>query len=244
MQSDVFLEILLFFEDVALQLNSSSRAIFLNICRPPKCIDFFDDLFELLSLICTNFDCVLIFDDFNVYVDKPEDRWTKELCCDLDNFALTQQGTQPTHNMGHILDLVISKVLCISKVLVSDVALSDHYCVFFESDITVYTNGQTEVGSKCYITENTGDIFIKAFSSTTPLSRFTVNDFVYHFNSKIAKVIDAIAPTKVKAVSGKKKSPWRNATLVKMGKKRNVKKLSAGGKKTTSRFILTFIKRD
>ena len=51
----------------------------------------------------------------------------------------------PTHNKGHILDLVISKGLNISKVLVSDVALSDHYCVFFESDISVYTNVQTEV---------------------------------------------------------------------------------------------------
>ena len=47
-----------------------------------------------------------------------------------------------------ILDLVISKGLNISKPLVSDVALSDHYCVFFECDISVYTNGQTKVVSK------------------------------------------------------------------------------------------------
>ena len=37
--------------------------------------------------------------------------------------------------------------------LISDVALSDHYCVFFESDISVYTNVQTKVVSKRYITE-------------------------------------------------------------------------------------------
>ena len=42
-----------------------------------------------------------------------------------------------SHNRGHILDLVISKGLNICKVLVSDVALSDHNCVFFESNISV-----------------------------------------------------------------------------------------------------------
>ena len=94
------------FEYVALQVNSSSQAIFLKLYRPPKyCTYFFDDFFE--------------------------DRWTKELCCVLDNFGLTQHVTQPTHNRGHILDLVISKGLNISKVLVSDIALSDPYCVFF-----------------------------------------------------------------------------------------------------------------
>ena len=220
------------FEYVALQVNSSSRAIFLNIYRPPKyCTYFFDDLVELLSLICTDFDCVLIVGDFNIHVDKPEDRWTKELCCVLDNFGLTQHVTQPTHNRGHILDLVISKGLNISKVLVSDVALSDHYCVFFESDISVHTNVQTQVVSKRYITENTGDIFIDAFSSTPPLSRFSVNHLVLHFNYKITNVMNAIAPTKVKVVSGKKKSPWRNGTLVKM-EKRECRKAERRWRKT------------
>ena len=152
------------FEYVPLQVNSSSQAIFINIYRPSKyCAYFFDDLVELLSLICTDFDCVLIVGDFNIRVDKPEDRWTKELCCVLDNFGLTQHVTQPTHNRGHILDLVISKGLNISKVLVSDVALSDHYCVFFESYISLCTNVQTEVVSKRYITENTSDIFRLSF---------------------------------------------------------------------------------
>lgn len=74
--------------------------------------------------------------------------------------------------------------------------LSDHSCVFFESDITVCTNVQTEIISKCCITENTSDIFDAAFSSTPPLSRFSVSDLVDHFRSKITNVIDAIAPTK------------------------------------------------
>jgi len=35
-----------------------------------------------------------------------------------------------------------------------------------------------------------------------------VNELTDKFNSKISNIIDSIAPTKVKVISGKKKSPW------------------------------------
>ena len=127
--------------------------------------------------------------------------------------------TESTHNKRHTLDLIISKGLNISKVVVTDVALSDHSCVFFESAISMHTNVQTKVITKRCITENTSEIFIQAFSSSPALSWVSVNELVDEFNSKTTNVIDAIAPTKVKIVSGKKRSPWRNATLVRIGKR-------------------------
>jgi hypothetical protein len=72
------------FEYVAIQLNSSSQAIFLNIYRPPRyCASFYDDIRELLSIIYIDFDCVVIVGEFNIHVDNPQDRGTKELCCFL-----------------------------------------------------------------------------------------------------------------------------------------------------------------
>ena len=68
-----------------------------------------------MSLICADVDCVLIVRDFNIHVDKLQDRGTKELCCVLDSFGLTQHVTQPTHNRGRILDSVLSKGLNIRK---------------------------------------------------------------------------------------------------------------------------------
>ena len=47
----------------------------------------------------------------------------------LDNFGLSQQVTDSTHDKGHMLDLIISKVLHISEVLVTGGSLSDHPCV-------------------------------------------------------------------------------------------------------------------
>ncbi len=102
-----------------------------------------------------DFDCITIVGDFNIHVDNPQDKGTKQLWCVLDNFGLTQHVTEPTHNKGHTLDLIISKGLNISKVVVTDVTLSDHACVFFESKISVHTNVQKEVIAERYVTENT-----------------------------------------------------------------------------------------
>ena len=137
------------FEYVAL---NSTRVLFLNIYRPPKyCATFFDEFTELLSIICIDFDYVVIVGDFNIHVDNPQDRGSIEQSDVLDNYDLTHHVTGPTHNKGHTLDLIITKGLNISKVAVTDavtdVALSDHFCVFFESAIPLHLNVQTEVTS-------------------------------------------------------------------------------------------------
>ncbi len=64
-----------------------------------------------------------------------------ELSFIIENFGLSQHVKEPTHNKGHIFDLVISKGLNISNVMVLDVALLDHFCVLF--DMTVILNART-----------------------------------------------------------------------------------------------------
>ena len=66
-------------------------------------------------------------------------------------------------------------------------------------------------------------MFVQNFSSTLTLANISVNELVDHFNSKIQNVIDAIAPTKVKEVTGKKISPWRKAMTVKTEKRECLK---------------------
>lgn len=73
--SRCFMEMILLFL-LALQLNSSFQAIFLNIYRPKYCTYFFDGFAELLSLNCSDLDNLLIVGDFTICVDKPEYRGT------------------------------------------------------------------------------------------------------------------------------------------------------------------------
>jgi len=88
---------------MAIQLKASPRVLFLNVYRPPKyCADFFDDLSELLSMICVDFDCVIIVGDFNIHMDNPHDKGTKDLSNTLDDFGL--HVTEATNNRRHTLD--------------------------------------------------------------------------------------------------------------------------------------------
>ncbi len=48
----------------------------------------------------------------------------------LNTFDLIQHVHEPTHNHGHTLDLLISRGLNISSIVIKDVSLSDHFCIF------------------------------------------------------------------------------------------------------------------
>lgn len=100
--------------------------------------------------------------------------------------------------------MVISKGLDISSVVVTDVAISDHSCVVFESSISMHTTSQRKITTKRFITEDTNETFNQVFS-ISPLSSGSVNELTNPFYFKISNIMDSIAPTTVKVISGKKK---------------------------------------
>lgn len=84
--------------------------------------------------------------NFNIHIDNPKVCNAEELRYILENFGLSKVLTDSTHNKRHILDVIISTGLLISEVVVTDVALSDHYCVFFKMTISADTSTiKTEV---------------------------------------------------------------------------------------------------
>ena len=148
-------------------------------------------------------------------VDNNMDSNAKELSALLDTFGLFQQVKGPTHTRGHTLDLVISKGVNISSVDVKDLALSDHFCVFF--DLQIIPNVQlTSVSVKRrYINENTSAKFMEAIAMSPTVSAESVDELLDKFNWKISNVMDAVAPIKTKTTLIRKKTPWRNTMMVK-----------------------------
>ena len=63
-----------------------------------------------------------------------------------------------------------------------------------------------------------------------PLNPCSADDLVENLNLNILKVIDVIAPYKVKPISGKQKAPWRKAASVTAQKKDG--RVNASGVKT------------
>ncbi len=120
----------------------------------------------------------------------------------------------PTHNRGHTLDLVLRRGLNILSVPIKDVALSDHFCIFFDILISVTTEFKSVSVRKRCINENTNELFMKAISLTPSISTDSVDLLLDSFNSKVKNVIDDIAPVKVSKKNDRQKSCWRKSTAV------------------------------
>ncbi len=127
----------------------------------------------------------------------------------------------PTHNRGHTLDLLISRGLNISSIVIKDVALSDHFCIFFDILISVTTESRSVSVRKRCINENTSVLFMKAI--TPSISADSVDLLLDLFNSKVKNVIDDIAPVKVSKKTGRQKSSWRKSTAVRSTKRQCIK---------------------
>ncbi len=72
----------------------------------------------------------------------------------------------PHTNRGHTLDLLISRGLNISSIVIKDVALSDYFCIFFDILISVTTESRSVSVRKRCINENTSVLFMEAISLT------------------------------------------------------------------------------
>ncbi len=117
-------------------------------------------------MISSEFDCFAIAGDFNIHIDKAEIKTTKEIITVLNTFDLIQHVHGFTHNRGHTLDLLISS-LNISSIVIKDVALSDHFCIFFDILISVTTESRSVSVRKRCINENTSALFMEAISLTS-----------------------------------------------------------------------------
>ena len=207
------------FEYLSFLLKHPQQILFLTVYRPPKyCSSFLDDLTDLLSLTSTEYDCLVMAGDFNVHFDNTLDKYAKELTVILETFGLSQHVQGPTHNRGHTLDLVITKGLDISSVSVVDVALSDHFSVFFHISTAPQTPANGAIVKKRHFNEKTTEMFIKAISLSPPSMSTCVDQLLNDFNSNITDIINTIAPIKDKLMSPKPAAPWRNAAPVRAQK--------------------------
>ena len=69
----------------------------------------------------------------NIHFIKKTDPKTIELINVLDSSDLTQHITNPTHQHGNTLDLVITTQLNINNVSIIELPLSDHLCILFDN---------------------------------------------------------------------------------------------------------------
>lgn len=92
--------------------------LFAVINRPPKYNeDFISDFSELMAEFLSKYYRVLAVGDFNIHICCPEDPIPANFLNVIDSF---NPVSGPTHELGHMLDLVLSHGLRVSNLDICD----------------------------------------------------------------------------------------------------------------------------
>ncbi|KAL2099393.1 hypothetical protein ACEWY4_005873 [Coilia grayii] len=188
------------FEYLPIKVKADHSLILITLYRPPKSSPtFLSDFSTLVSAVLTNYDRIIIPGDFNIHVNKSGDSNGKDLLNTLDGFGLYHYVTEATHQLGNTLDLVISQAANINNISVSDIAISDHYCVLFEFPFTIHSNRETCATHKQYINESAEQKITELISTRDLLKGHqSLNEIVVGFKSNLKEILDEVAPLKTK----------------------------------------------
>ena len=194
---------------------NSPPVLCVTVYRPPKrCSTFISDFSELLSIIHNNFNRAIILGDFNLHIDNQSDSLASEFLNMLNCMNFNQHVTQPTHNRGHTLDLVITHGLSAKISSVVDIGISDHYCVFFNVSGFNQEIVSERTVRKRYLTPEVTANFTNILHDTPPhFLPSSCDSIVDCFNSKLESTLEKVAPLKLKKIKSKPNPPWKDETI-------------------------------
>lgn len=189
---------------------------------------------SLKSTVSTNYDNIMVLGDFNLHVN--DDSKAAGFLNVLSSMDFIQHVNGPINNRGHTLALIITHDIRIDVFSVTDLAISDHFCIFFSALVSSYSFVTEWVVRKCYLTSEVPETFINHINNILPLIfPSSCNDF-NNFNNKLKTTIDAVALAKLKKIKSKQKPPWRIGDIINLNK--NCRK--ADGEKLSYKSIMTF----
>ena len=152
----------------------------------------------------------------------------------LSSMDFIQHVNELTHNRGHTLDIVITHglridVYCMYDVI--DLAISDHYCIFFSALLPSSSLVTEQVVRKRYLTPEVAENVINHIHNIPPqIHPSSCEDLINNFNNKLKTTIDAIAPAKLKKIKPRQKPPWRTGDIINL--KKNCRKAEHQWRKT------------
>ena len=125
---------------VSIKLTSNTKLILITIYRllfvsAGVFIDEFTEFLEILSVMSEDF---ILSGDINFHLET-DDSHVKSLHDLWNSFNLVQHVLQPTHNLGHSLDCVLTRrdTLEITNLVSDNVQLSDHFMIHFDIKVEV-----------------------------------------------------------------------------------------------------------
>ncbi|XP_030236728.1 uncharacterized protein LOC115561070 [Gadus morhua] len=115
------------FEYVALRIKQPEGLLTVTVYRPPNnpVTPFYSQFRQMLNMICSNDDKIIIVGDFNIPVQ------TKPFLNLFNDQNFRQHVKEPTHNAGSTLDLVFTRGIDVRITSIDPFPPSDHHCIHF-----------------------------------------------------------------------------------------------------------------
>ncbi|XP_051243959.1 uncharacterized protein LOC127356337 isoform X3 [Dicentrarchus labrax] len=109
---------------------------FINVYHPPRYNratfkTFLNEFQKVLAHLKEKYNSIVVTGDFNIRVKKTTNSFTDEFYNILLIYDLKQHVRGPTHQAGNTLDLVLTRNVEISDLVVWNDRISDHYTVYF-----------------------------------------------------------------------------------------------------------------
>lgn len=186
------------FEAQVMMYDGWKTVLCVLIYRPPRYIkDFIQQFSEILSHIVPICDNILILGDLNVHVCYPDKPMVSEFLQLVDSFNLIQFVTSPTHEQGHILDLVLSLGLPISNIDVYNYCLPVIFNVFMPCKPVIPQSG---VICSRRMMPSTAAVFSDVYNSSSfvnliefPSPAVGPDDLLILFNSVYSDILKEVA---------------------------------------------------
>ena len=245
------------FEHLVLRLNNMGKTInILIIYRPEPSAnnyytmsEFFTEFSNFVAPLHIENHELLILGDFNFHMNKPHMVNVAKFNEILDMFDLMQHVTDPTHNAGNILDLVITrKNSSLLHKCEVDELLSDHYSILIEANL-----GRTNTEKKVIKFRKTRNINLCNFKKDIA-DHLSAIDFLdeeqgpeylkalIDIYESCVTILDKHAPIQERMVTMRKSTPWNSGDIkeLKSAKRKAEKKW----RKTKSEADYIYLKRN
>jgi hypothetical protein len=181
-------------------------------------IDEFHDFLEQQTLGCS----MVILGDFNLHVDNPDGPGVKSFLECLTMHGWCQHVQSVTHDRGHTLDLVISRLnseLILPSSMKITEGVADHAAVSFAVNIKKPEPAAQTISCRSYKKIDVSSFwtdFWRIFLTSNPGVASSVDGLIGLYEQTATTVLDAHAPLKTLRLKKKFSAPWFDSSLKKM----------------------------
>ena len=204
----------------------NKQIVILGIYHPPlgsspsnTSAKFLEETTDLIQNTMSKYKNLVILGDFNIHIRDLEDQDAVTYSDTMEAMGLQQHILQPTHRLGHTLDLIYTESTDNIKVIESFIGeyTSDHRLVGIELEIRKHRDKVLPTKRRDY-KEFSIDSFSKHFDQNSILERSDLETAMDQMEHEMERVLDITAPHVVQKISTKEVRPWYNASLLEQRK--------------------------